>query len=415
MVSASTVPTPSYTPAHAHTLARGPSAGRLGPRDPLAALFTRAHPGDADAGAEDTFSAFLRPSSAAPAAKRVINTAPLRVMDAPNIRNDFYLSHVDWSSQDKLAVALDESVYVWDSNTDAVAHLLRLHEMHEHVCSVVWAPTATQLYVSSADGCVHMIDAESGKIVAAHQSHGGRVGALACLLDGTVASGGRDGAVFLWDPREQHSSSSWLQSVGEQRHGEVCGLSWNASATYLAAGYNDNYAAVFDRRYLSAPRLELKQHGAAVKALAWCPWETHVLATGAGSGDRHLRVFDTNSGELTAAADTENQLSAIVWSTNPRHRELVTAHGFQSNSLVLWDADKLAPVADFTSHSARILSATLSPDGETLCSASADETLRLWSVWGQRGVAGSRKARQPRDTSGKGLGLGIDGYQLNLR
>ena len=33
-------------------------------------------------------------------------------------------------------------------------------------------------------------------------------------------------------------------------------------------------------------------HTAAVKALSWCPWQRHVLATGGGSKDRTLKIFN---------------------------------------------------------------------------------------------------------------------------
>lgn len=35
----------------------------------------------------------------------------------------------------------------------------------------------------------------------------------------------------------------------------------------------------------------------------------------------------------------------------------------------------------FTGHTGRVLELCLSPDGETVVSAAADETLRLWKCW----------------------------------
>ena len=41
----------------------------------------------------------------------------------------------------------------------------------------------------------------------------------------------------------------------------------------------------------------------------------------------------------------------------------------------------LQKMADLTGHTARILHTAVSPDGTTVCSAGADETLRFWKVW----------------------------------
>ena len=41
-------------------------------------------------------------------------------------------------------------------------------------------------------------------------------------------------------------------------------------------------------------------HDAAVKALAWAPFQCNLLATGAGSADGKIRLFNTSSGEVVS-------------------------------------------------------------------------------------------------------------------
>jgi cell division cycle protein 20 (cofactor of APC complex) len=38
---------------------------------------------------------------------------------------------------------------------------------------------------------------------------------------------------------------------------------------------------------------QLQGHKAAVKALAWCPWQRNLLATGGGSSDKTMRFWNT--------------------------------------------------------------------------------------------------------------------------
>lgn len=46
---------------------------------------------------------------------RKISKIPFKVLDAPELQDDFYLNLVDWSSQNVLSVGLGTSVYLWSA------------------------------------------------------------------------------------------------------------------------------------------------------------------------------------------------------------------------------------------------------------------------------------------------------------
>jgi cell division cycle 20-like protein 1 (cofactor of APC complex) len=48
---------------------------------------------------------------------RKINKMPFKVLDAPQLQDDFYLNLVDWSAQNELAVGLNQAVYIWSAST----------------------------------------------------------------------------------------------------------------------------------------------------------------------------------------------------------------------------------------------------------------------------------------------------------
>ena len=52
----------------------------------------------------------------------------------------------------------------------------------------------------------------------------------------------------------------------------------------------------------------LAGHQAAVKALAWCPWESNLLATGGGSSDRSIKTWNTSTGVQLSSTDTGSQV-----------------------------------------------------------------------------------------------------------
>lgn len=70
--------------------------------------------------------------------------------------------------------------------------------------------------------------------------------------------------------------------------GEVCGLSYRDDGAALASGANDNLLNIWDVRMTDAPKYTKTAHTAAVKAIAWCPWQLNLLSSGGGSNDRRM-------------------------------------------------------------------------------------------------------------------------------
>nr|GMD72392.1 cell division cycle 20.2, cofactor of APC complex-like [Ipomoea batatas] len=173
-------------------------------------------------------------------------------------------------------------------------------------------------------------------------------------------------------------------------HQEVCGLKWSASGQQLASGGNDNLLHIWDRSTASSNSStkwlhRFEDHTAAVKALAWCPFQGNLLASGGGGGDRCIKFWNAHTGACVNSVDTGSQVCSLLWSKN--ERELLSSHGFTQNQLTLWKYPSLVKMAELTGHTSRVLFMAQSPDGCTVASAAGDETLRFWNVFGTPEVA----------------------------
>lgn len=69
---------------------------------------------------------------------RKIPKEPFKVLDAPNLQDDFYLNLVDWSSSNILAVGLNGAVYIWSASNQNVQKLCEVPE-NDAITSVAWA------------------------------------------------------------------------------------------------------------------------------------------------------------------------------------------------------------------------------------------------------------------------------------
>ena len=371
---------------------------------------------------------------------RVIPSAPERILDAPELLDDYYLNLLDWSSSNHLGVALGDSVYVWNGSDGSITNLMQTQGEDTHITSLSWIQQGSYMAIGTSDHKVQIWDVEKQKQVCSMGGHRARIGALA--WNGPVlSSGSRDSTIIHHDVRVPE------HKVGELRGHtqEVCGLKWSPSGNMLASGGNDNLLNIWDDRYTGqsgsgtsaasganindTPLHRLDAHQAAVKALAWCPWQKSLLASGGGTADCMVRFWNTGNGACLNAVESQSQVrrppsaqswpcppapfahpvadhlspyllsrfhrtclrrrahgarsialqvSALQWSQHDK--ELVSAHGYSHNQLILWKYPSMVKVAQLTGHTSRILHMAQSPDGQTVVTASADETVRFWKI-----------------------------------
>ncbi|CAL9247651.1 unnamed protein product [Arabidopsis halleri] len=319
------------------------------------------------------YSLYQQPKSVKP--RRYIPQNCERALDAPDIVDDFYLNLLDWGSANVLAIALGRTVYLWDASSGSVSELVTVDEDMGPVTSINWAQDGLNLAVGLDNSEVQLWDSvASRKVRTLKGGHQSRVGSLA-WNNHILTTGGMDGKIINNDVRVR----SHVVKTYRGHTLEVCGLKWSESGQHLASGGNDNLVHVWEhstRRSLH----RFEEHTSAVKALAWCPFQSGLLATGGGGEDRTIKFWNTRTGACLNSVDTGSQVCSLIWSK--KERELLSSHGFTQNQLTLWKYPSMVKMAELNGHTSRVLYMTQSPDGCTVASAAGDETLRLWNVFG---------------------------------
>ncbi|OAA64552.1 cell cycle regulatory protein [Niveomyces insectorum RCEF 264] len=306
---------------------------------------------------------------------RAVSKVPYKVLDAPELADDFYLNLVDWGSANVLGVGLGSSVYLWNAQTSRVNKLCTLGD-DDTVTSVSWIQKGTHLAIGTGKGLVQIWDAEKARRLRTMTGHTMRVSSLAWNTH-ILTSGSRDRLIYHRDVR---APDQWLRKlVGHKQ--EVCGLKWNCEDGQLASGGNDNKLLVWDK-LSDTPLWKFSDHTAAVKALAWSPHQRGLLASGGGTADRRIVFHDTLRGTVTNEIDTGSQVCNLAWSKNSN--ELVSTHGYSQNQIVVWKYPSMTQVVSLTGHTYRVLYLAMSPDGRVVVTGAGDETLRFWNVFGRK-------------------------------
>ncbi|KAI5884964.1 WD40 repeat-like protein [Schizophyllum commune H4-8] len=382
---------------------------------------------------------------------RNVCKTPYRVLDAPELAEDFYLNLVDWSSTNVLGVGLGACVYLWTAHNAQVSKLCDLSSVNDQISSVSWVQKGSLLAVGTFSGRLYIYDASTLQLSRQYtQAHSQRIGSLAWNSH-LLSSGSRDRMIHHRDVREP-GIDPVRRSNGHRQ--EVCGLKWSngvdgghasgvgsGPAGLLASGGNDNKVCIWDLRGSRRPPtttpsnmvsvglgsrdsrasasgsasgsgdeangdsnylFKFHAHTAAVKALAWDPHVSGILATGGGTQDKHIRWWNCQNAALLGELDTGSQVCNLIWSLTSH--ELVSTHGYSSshaqNQICIWKYPSLEMVASLTGHMNRVLYLAMSPDGETIVTGAGDETLRFWNAF-------------PKRSESEREGLGLDRSRLD--
>ncbi|ONH95753.1 hypothetical protein PRUPE_7G089100 [Prunus persica] len=271
---------------------------------------------------------------------RRIPKDPERTLDAPGIVDNFYLNLLDWSSSNIIAIALGNSVYLRNPSDRSIVELVTIDDEDGPITSTSWALDGQRIAIGLNNSWVQLWDSVRLKGTL-RGGHHGRVG-------------GMDGRIINNDVRVRSHIVGTYKGHGAE---DVCGLKWSPSDQHLASGGNDHVLFIWDRLTASStsPRewlQRLEDHTAAVKSISrefvglWC-----VVFCGT--------IMSVNCLVVMVLARMSLSFGSTVNGEDDR------AH---------W------PYLQSSLHAQ-------TPDGCTVATAAADETVQAWNVFGIPGVS----------------------------
>ncbi|KAK9523086.1 hypothetical protein VZT92_019511 [Zoarces viviparus] len=304
---------------------------------------------------------------------------------APSLLNDYYTNLLDCSCNGVVALALGASVYIWNSETRALAGSLdpspqpglACHRTPSISC-LSWSRDGSTLCVGTRRGEIQLWDVERKRNMRRLPSHLSVVRGLSWKQQ-LLSSGSALGRIHHLDPR---APEPLVGAVVQEE--EVCGLQWSPGGDWLASGSTEGLLRIWGGDIAgvtwSRQPITTMRQPSAVKAMGWCPWQRKMIATGGGWNDGELRVWDTDSGTCVTSANTNSQICSLRWAE--KNKCLVTSHGLPHHQVNCWSWEfpSLSPVYQLSGHSHRVLHLAVNPDGTQIFSAGADQQFHIWDV-----------------------------------
>lgn len=243
------------------------------------------------------------------------------------------------------------------------------------VCSVAWSPNGQTLASGGTDGTVSLWDMGNLCCLGTHQQHQNAIRTLAWSPDGkTLASGGEDGAIaFL-----ELETASKHSLVGRFRE-RIWSVAFRADGQMLASGSADGTLRLWEEGANRRPRI-LCDRDSWIVSVAFSPVplspdsgrEGYLLAS---SSDRALQLWDVSTGEcLRTLVGHQGAVCSVAFS--PDGKRLASAS--EDCSVKVWNVETGECCLTLQGHENWVWSVVFSPHGNLLASASLDRTLRLW-------------------------------------
>ena len=310
---------------------------------------------------------FQNSSSSNSSVNRRFISKPYKILDAPDLQDNFYYSVLDWSSNNQIAVALSTQVYIFNASTSNVFNLFR---NSFNVTSVRFSYNSQYLVIGLESGEIIIFDINKQEEVTRFQNHNGRVGSLR-WKEWIISSGGYDTFLIHSDFR---APGNFFKIKAHSE--EICGIEWNDDT--IATGSNDNTVKLWEN-FNTIPSVTLRGHKSAIKSMAWSPYESKVLLTGGGACDKKIKIWNTINGNCISEVDTGSQVCNIIFSKHSK--EFVSGHGYSRNEIIIWNYPEMNKLASMIGHDERVMYMASSPNGNDIITGAGDKTLRFWKIF----------------------------------
>jgi WD40 repeat protein len=287
----------------------------------------------------------------------------------------------------------DYSVILWDVGTRK--QTFRPYELSSGVAAVTFSPAGRQLTAGGYDGIVYIYEfnrpAQTLGQSPMRLHHNYSVWCAVFSSDGTVlATGDLEGNIILWDT----AAGKPLGDPLAGHDAEVLSLAFSPDGDMLASGASDGSVVLWDlekddadsasltgykhraRRSLLGFKCNLSSR-CSVTSLSFSP-DRSMLASAIGNT---VVLWSLAPQERLGAVLTQNVYSdGIAFSENGRSLAVLDDEG----KVYVGNSVSQAMLADPFNYKSRLLSAALSPDGNTLAAGSAEGSIGLWDITSRR-------------------------------
>ncbi len=267
----------------------------------------------------------------------------------------------------------DRTLHLWCVDDGTALRTWRGHS--DKIASLAFSPDGQTLASAGGDRSIKLWRVADGTVQASLNGHGDSVTGLAFSPDGqTLASASTDTTIRLW----KASDGSLLQVIPGGEGAKVYGVAWRPDGQLLAAACGDSQVRLW--HVAEPPTVHvLSAHTTLVYSVAWSP-DGQTLAS--SSADGTVRLWRLANGRLISTVQQHTRWANDLAAGSLGRVAGPGGDGDESRQLWVWRMSDGSLCQTLAGHDNYVYHVAWSPDGQTLASASADGSMRLWRADG---------------------------------
>jgi WD40 repeat protein len=321
---------------------------------------------------------------------------PFKTFDFENMSDNFYLNCVDIWDSTRIALGTKTGVEVFDCNKVKPNQFDTENEINQggfysfkmdsqaEIYTVKFC-TRDKLFISDANYNLKVKDFNKDMEILKFDIIHRKFLSIDFYSEHVLFLGSDNANVDFYDMRQK---SKLRNLYKHENNNEVCKVRLSKTNNFLISGGNDNKVMLFDLR--KEKIISQVKHKAAIKALGINEGEG-ILASGGGTFDKCIKLFDLKKLSLISEHMTDSQITNIEFISQDR---FAVSSGYISNNIILYDIANgknnkneeegeegfFNKISLFEKHNKRILFMAKSKDNSMITSCSTDGILKVWKV-----------------------------------
>ena len=194
-----------------------------------------------------------------------------------------------------------------------------------------------------------------------------------------LVTGSGSGEIKLWNL----ATGDTITTIADKA-GRIMSLAVDASSAYIASGSSDGAIKIWPIEEISLQKSQTNLRGKTLTAvgpqintLAFHPTNSNLLVSGDQEGTIQVWDLQQNKPTLTLVSGADRIVSLSI-SQDGQY----VASGSYDKLIRIWNLETGKPVQTLAGHDFVVADVTFSPDGKLLASGSYDESVRTWD-WAQ--------------------------------